>query len=246
MEAREASPFQAWARRQRFALKIDIARYFPSVDHALLKAMLRRHLKDPPLLALLDHIIDSAPVSDDDGAVHYFAGDDLFSPTQHVRGLPIGNLTSQFFANLYLNQFDHFVKERLRVPCYQRYVDDMILLANDKAQLWAWLAEIECELGLLRLRLHARKRHLCRTADGLDVLGYRVFHGHRDLRDDNAHRFARKMRGMARAYTAGRYEFADFRASICSWVGHASHADTSALQDKIFDATIFCRDSTEQ
>jgi RNA-directed DNA polymerase len=205
---------------------------------------LRRHFKDEPLLALLDHIIDEGPSKLSDSNPRYFAGDDLFSPTARRVGLPIGNLTSQFFANLYLNGLDHFIKDQLRVPGYLRYVDDMILLSDSKEQLWAWLIEIERELGVLRLSLHPRKRHLCPTADGLDVLGYRVFHGHRHLRDDNAQRFARKMRGMARAYAMGRYELADFRPSICSWLGHARHANTAALQNKIFGDTIFTRDST--
>lgn len=233
--------YQAWAQRYRYVLKIDISRYFPSVDHALLKAIVRRHLKDQALLVLLDHIIDEAPSNAIQSAPLYFEGDDLFSPTERRVGLPIGNLTSQFFANLYLNGLDHFIKERLRVAGYLRYVDDMILLSDSKEQLWAWLAEIERELGLLRLCVHSRKRHLCPTEEGLDVLGYRVFHGYRHLRDDNAHRFARKLRSMACAYAEGRFELANFRPSICSWLGHARHTDTAALQDKIFSATIFSR-----
>lgn len=236
--------YQGWAQRNRYALKLDIQRYFPSVDHDILKAQLRRYLKDPDVLNLLDRIIDHSPSAASDIAAVYFEGDDLFTPSGHRTGLPIGNLTSQLFANLYLNGFDHHVKEKLGASCYLRYVDDMIVLGDSKQALWDLLGQFEAALAKLRLRLHPRKQHLCPTLDGLDVLGFRVFPGHRELRADNATRFARKLRAMARAYAAGRYSLDDFRPSIRSWLGHAKHADTAALSAHIFDHTIFRRDST--
>jgi RNA-directed DNA polymerase len=236
--------YQYWAQRYRYALKLDISRYFPSIDHAILKGQLRRVIKDVAVLDLLDRIIDGGPATNP--PPRYFSGDDLWTPVERRVGIPIGNLTSQFFANLYLNGLDHFIKERLQAPAYLRYVDDMILLADDKAQLWAWREAIVAELGTLRLLMHPKKCHLAPTCDGLDVLGYRVFPGHRLLRNDNGHRFARKLSGMARAYAAGCYEFADFRPSIMSWIGHAGQADTLGLRKAIFGKVSFARDQAER
>jgi len=112
------SRYQSWAGQYAYALKMDIARYFPSIDHDLLKDKLRRLIKDPEVLALLEKIIDYGPPMLEDELVVYFPGDDLLTPFERRTGLPIGNLTSQFFANLYLNDFDHWIKEELRAGPY--------------------------------------------------------------------------------------------------------------------------------
>ena len=112
--------YQRWAQRYPYVLKLDVRRYFPSIDHALLKAKLRRRIADPHVVALLDQIIDGSP-ADVAGDPLYFPGDDLLTPAERQRGIPIGNLTSQFFANLYLDDLDHWLKEQCRVPAYLRY-----------------------------------------------------------------------------------------------------------------------------
>ncbi|MDR4488197.1 MAG: reverse transcriptase/maturase family protein, partial [Nitrospirales bacterium] len=114
--------YQAWCRTYRYVLKMDIRHYFPSIDHDLLKEKLRRRIKDARVLALLDRIIDGSPHTD--SACGYFPGDDLFTPLTRCVGIPIGNLTSQFFANLYLDDLDHFIKQALQIRPYLRYVDD--------------------------------------------------------------------------------------------------------------------------
>ena len=118
-----------WLRdRHRHVLRGDIYRYFPAIDHEVLKADLRRRIACQRTLAVLDHIVDA---SNPQEPVHlYYPGDDLFTPFERRRGLPIGNLTSQLFANVYLDRFDHFVTEVLRAP-YLRYVDDFALFADD-------------------------------------------------------------------------------------------------------------------
>ncbi|MFH1567835.1 MAG: reverse transcriptase/maturase family protein, partial [Gemmatimonadota bacterium] len=109
-------------RRSRYALQCDIRRYFPSIDHAILYGQMERRIKDPEVLWLVRRIIDS---SNPQEPVHtYFPGDDLFTPFERRKGLPIGNLTSQFFANVYLDGLDHFAKRRLGCRSYIRYVDD--------------------------------------------------------------------------------------------------------------------------
>ena len=237
---RAVDRYQAWARRYAYALKLDVARYFPSIDHELLKAQLRRHLKDPAALWLFDLIIDRSPPFPDE-PMAYFPGDDLFTPLARRTGIPIGNLTSQFLANLYLNGLDHFVKQELRAPAYLRYVDDMLLLSDSKAELHAWRRAIEERLQALRLRIHPRKANVFRVCDGVDVLGYRVFPGYRLLRNDNGHRFARRLRGFAAAYRRGTMDWQDFDPSVRSWIGHAGQADTLGLLTKLFAATVFTR-----
>lgn len=232
--------YQAWSRQYRYAMKLDVKRYFPSIDHALLKAALARHIKDREVLRLLARIIDTGPRNDGDGPV-YFPGDDLFTPLQHGLGIPIGNLTSQFFANLYLNDFDHWVREELRVPAYLRYVDDMVFLANDKARLHAVRSAVEEKLAALRLRIHPDKAQVVPTSVGLDMLGYHVFPGFRRLRNDNGRRFAHKLRRYARAYRCGVMDWSAVNSRVQSWIGHAAQADTLGLRRAIFREVCFTK-----
>lgn len=123
--------FQTYLQKYKYVLKCDIRKYFPSIDHQILKQKVRRKIADEQTLWLIDTIIDNSNLQEE--VFDYFPGDDLFTPSERRRGLPIGNLTSQFFANVYLNDFDHFVKEKLRCQAYERYVDDFVLLVNDKS-----------------------------------------------------------------------------------------------------------------
>jgi retron-type reverse transcriptase len=231
--------YQAWARRNAYALKMDVTQYFPSIDHANLKAKLRRRIKDVRVLALLDRIIDTSP--EIEGAPLYFPGDHLLTPLERRRGIPIGNLTSQFLANLYLDDLDHFVQQALKIKTYLRYVDDMVVLDDDKMRLDEIRDAVRERLAAERLLLHPRKAHISPTADGLNLLGYRMFPNHRCLRNDNGHRFSRRLRGFARAYAAGRVTLADIDPSVQSWIGHALHADTERLRARIFSRTVFRR-----
>ena len=211
---------------------MDVRHYFPSIDHDLLKEKLRRRLKDHGVLDLLDRIIDGSPTLASETC--YFPGDDLFTPLARRVGIPIGNLTSQFFANLYLDDLDHFIKQELQIRPYLRYVDDMVVLGHDKGRLAEIRTAVRDRLAVDRLRLHPHKAHITRVADGLNLLGYLVFPTRRRLRNDNGHRFARKLRGMARAFGAGRLKWARVVASTQSWIGHAQHADTEGLRRGIF------------
>jgi RNA-directed DNA polymerase len=235
------SRYQAWARRYTYALKMDIARYFPSVDHGLLKAKLRRYIKDHDVLDLLDRIVDLSPPSPDRLPLTHYPGDDLFTPLERRAGIPIGNLTSQFLANLYLDDFDHFVKDELRVHAYLRYVDDMVILDDDKSRLAELRALVAERLQHERLRLHPCKAQVCPTGGGLDLLGYRIFPNRRRLRNDNGWRFVRKLRGFAEDYARFRVDFADFNPAVQSWIGHARHADTQGLRRRLFSDIVFVR-----
>ena len=136
-------------------------------------------------------------------------------------GIPIGNLTSQFFANLYLDNFDHWVKHKLKAKAFLRYVDDMVLLSNDKEKLHDWREAIREQLIEERLVLHPRKAHIYRTRDGLNLLGYLMHRNYRLLRNDNGYRFRRRLQNFARGYRQGILAWDDFDPSVQSWIGHA-------------------------
>ena len=236
--------YQAWAQTYRYVLKMDIQQYFPSIDHGMLKEKLRRRIKDARVLDLLDCIIDSSPQSTVD--LQYFPGDDLLTPLNRRTGIPIGNLTSQFFANLYLSDFDHAIKQQLHVRPYLRYVDDMVVLDHDTRRLAEIRAAVRERLAIERLRLHPRKAHISAVADGLNLLGYVVYPTRRRLRSDNGHRFARKFRRMAVAYREGRLGWDKVVASRQSWIGHAQHADTEGLRRAIFSQAVFTRGTGQE
>ena len=133
---------QHFTRSFRFALSCDIRQFFPSLDHEILLATLARKVTDPDVLRLGTLILASGrDILSGEYNTVWFPGDDLFAALR-PRGLPIGNLTSQFWANCYLNAFDHFVKRELRCPGYVRYVDDFVLFADDKRPLWEWKARL--------------------------------------------------------------------------------------------------------
>jgi len=233
--------YQAWAKCYTYVLKLDISRYFPSIDHLILREQLQNKLKDTSVLWLFDQILQYAPNTSCKEVV-FFKHDDLLTQQQRRRGLPIGNLTSQFFANLYLNEFDYFVKEKLKVKAYLRYVDDMVLLSNSKQQLHEWHQDIIDKLDEVRLKIHPRKANVFMAKKGVDILGYHVYPDYCLLRNDNGHRFARKLRKFSQMYAIGELNWNDFKPSVQSWIGHASQADTYGLRKAIFNKVVFKRE----
>ncbi len=229
---------QQFARRYTYVLKADVRKYFPSIDHAILKDRFARRIKDPNVLWLVSTIIDHS--NPQTPAIMWFPGDDLFTPTERRRGLPLGNQTSQFFANVYLDPLDHFVTNRLRLS-YVRYVDDFLVFSNDKQRLQQARAQISQFLDRLRLRIHEDKSVVSPTRDGIRFLGYRVFATHRVLAKENVRRFRRRMRWMQRSFADGRLSMADIRPRIMSWISHARQADTYRLRADIFSNMPFQR-----
>jgi RNA-directed DNA polymerase len=154
----------------QYCLKLDIKKFYPNIDHAILKQLLRRKFKDQDLLWLLDEIIDSAD------------------------GVPIGNYLSQYFANFYLTYFDHWLKEVKGVKYYFRYADDLVFLHSDKNYLHQLLAEIRQYLGAeLKLSIKCNYQLFPVAARGIDFVGYVVYHTHALLRKSIKQRFARMM-----------------------------------------------------
>jgi len=189
--------------------------------------MLHRRLADTATGWLIDRIIDGS--NDQEFVCDYFADDDLLTPISRRRGLPIGNLTSQFFANFYLSPFDHFIKERLGCKAYVRYVDDFALFSNSKRQLQDWRSALARFLESYRLKLHPRHVQISPSYVADRFLGQVVCRSHRRLTGENVRRFRRRL------HSWGRHPPAHLRARVASWVGHARQADTRGLLKSLRD-----------
>jgi retron-type reverse transcriptase len=215
-------------------LKADIAKYFPSIDHAVIKALIRRRIVCRPTLALLDAIIDSA------NQVH-----DVYGV-----GLPIGNLTSQLCANIYLHELDEFVKHGLREKNYIRYMDDFIIVHHDKDHLHRQRARIEVFLhNRLRLRTNAKTQVFpvgLLRGRALDFLGYRIWPTHRKLRRSSIQRIKSTLREMRTLYADGRISLQRVGQSVRSWVEHAKHANTWLLRNHTLQAFSFAPPDRQQ
>lgn len=237
--------FVHFVRTSHYVLQCDIRKYFPSLDHKILKTMIRRKIKCPDTLWLIDTIIDGSNPQGTD--MEYFSGDDLLTPLERRKGLPIGNLTSQFFANFYLSGFDHFVKEQLKVRKYLRYVDDMALFADDRAFLAETRLAIEAYLATLRLKIHPIKSQLFATRHGANFVGFRVLpcgdFFPRDVRirvrNRNLQRARQRLRQLQQDYTAGHLSLAELIQRLQSWEAHLLHGDTQQLRRDIFEHLVF-------
>ncbi|MGH7492823.1 MAG: reverse transcriptase domain-containing protein [bacterium] len=219
---------QQFMHRAKYVLKLDLRQYFPSIDHQILKQLIRRVINDAEILWLIDTIIDGSNPQVETN--WYFPGDDLFTPFGRRRGLPIGNLTSQFFANVYLNPFDHFVKEDLRCRMYARYVDDAVILGDSPAYLQSLVPVSQAYLDRFRLLLYHKKCQIRPVHQGQRFLGQIVFPTYRLLARENVRLFARRMRHMQRLYQITRVTLPEIRQSLMSWLGHARQANTWALR----------------
>jgi retron-type reverse transcriptase len=201
--------------------KADIAKYFQSIDHGILKSLLRKRIACKQTLALLDHIIDSANV------LHGTPG----------VGLPIGNLTSQLSANIYLHELDEFVKHGLREPHFGRYMDDFYVVHHDKAHLQSVRIKVEAFLES-HLRLHTNHKTQVFPLGMLhgrafDFLGYRIWTTHRRVRKSSIHRITQTLRKLQKQYAVGLVSLERIGQSVTSWVAHATHADALGLRTKL-------------
>jgi RNA-directed DNA polymerase len=236
---RALARFIKFARSSRYILQCDIKKYFPSIDHEILKQIIRRKIKCQDTLWLIELIIDSS--NPQETVIEYFPGDDLLTPILRRHGLPIGNLTSQFFSNLYLSNFDHFIKEKLGVKKYLRYVDDFALFSDDQEFLVQARQEIEQYLVNLRLKAHPIKSQLFETRHGANFVGFRVLPDRVRVRNDNLRRARRRFKQLQVDYGRGEVSFKDLLQRLQSWSAHLEHGDTYRLREDIFSQYTFTR-----
>ena len=209
---------QWFARKYPFYLQLDIRKYFQSVDHAILKALLLRKLKDRRLLDLLFDIIDAPYPGRSPG-----------------KGIPIGNLTSQHFANLYLSPLDHCVRQNLKPGGYLRYMDDLLLFGESKCRLNGYHSELTAFLGH-RLALDVKSDGTLNApvAQGIGFLGVRVFPGLIRLDRRGWIRFTRKYRRAVRDCEEDKISEEEFLRSANGLLGHARSANTRELRRSFF------------
>lgn len=209
---------QIFSRKNRYYLKCDIRQYFASIDHDILKAILARKFKDPDLTWLLNIILDSTQ-SDQPG-----------------KGIPIGSLTSQHFANLYLDRLDHHLKDSLGVRSYLRYMDDFILFADEKSDLHSLHSGIRIFLhDELGLELNKRVTNLAPVSDGVPFLGFRIFPDLIRLKPENKKRALNTLKSKTIAFKAGKMSEEEYSRSLMSITEHLKIADTFNLRKDIFN-----------
>lgn len=210
----------------QYCLKIDIRKFYENIDHDILKAIIRKKIKDKDVLWLLDDIIDSHP------------------------GVPIGNYTSQFFANLYLSYFDHYIKEVLRVKHYFRYCDDIILLADSKEFLWYCLRKIKEYLLTLKLEIKPNYQ-VFKIAEthksagrGVDFVGFVFYKKHTLIRKSIKKRIKQKIKHLDKVLTVK-----SLKQELCGWFGWLKYSDSvtltrTLLDNKYYDKKLLWRKTT--
>lgn len=229
---------QNWLRKtdrkqERFYyLKLDISKYFYRVDHEILMGILQRKIADKDLLHVLSVIINcedthfGLPLGADVGNVAY---DELLGEV----GLPIGNLTSQMFANLYLNELDQHCKHKLRLHYYIRYMDDIIILHHDKK----YLEEVKRDIaGFLEEKLHLQlnnKTCIRPTSMGIEFVGFRVWSTHIKLRKKTAKKMKKRLKYLFTAYAAGEVDRETLDRSIASYRGILKHFNSYGLRQDL-------------
>ncbi len=215
--------FTKWARGTGHVLTMDVKKYFPSIDHQVLNELLRGRIKDPDLLWLTELIIDGSNAQDP--TEDHFPGDDLFAPSERRKGLPIGNLTSQFPANVFLDPIDHFITARLGAQRYLRYMDDMAICDPDKGRLRVFRAAIRERLLQSRLRLNEGKSRLRNIKEGVAFVGFVVRPTNLRLSQTAVRRNRRRQRALQGPGVSPE----QLAASDQAWRAHVRHGDTSGL-----------------
>lgn len=207
--------------RPCYALKCDIRKFFDSIDHKILLSILRKKIKDKDAVQLLEKVVGS-----------YTSSRESTRP----RGLPIGNLTSQIFANIYMNEFDYFIKHKLKVKYYARYTDDFVIVSSDRNYLAGLLNPIQEYLDkYLALGLHPKKVSIRKYQQGIDFLGYVVLRYYISLRTKTRRRMFRKLRERVKNHRSGLISELSLFESLRSYLGVLSHSTANQLGEKLMN-----------
>ncbi len=193
-----------------YVLKMDIKKFFYNIDHEILFKIMKNHISDKKLLNFTKLLIDS-----DDETI----------------GIPIGNYTSQFFANIYLDRLDKFIKNKLKIKYYVRYMDDFVLLVKDKEEAKKlYLVISEFLQDTLKLTLNDKSRYYPNSF-GVDFCGYRIWSTHRLIRKRSKNKIKKKINRWNKLYDENKLIKRDFVLSFNSWLGHIKHANSYTLQN---------------
>jgi retron-type reverse transcriptase len=230
---------QSYMKRNSYVLKCDIEKYFPSIDHDILLGIISRKINDKRLLQVIELIISSSP------QLSTHAGSAVLGTifaSQRRAGLPIGNLPSQFFANLYLNELDIVVKQQLCQKYYIRFMDDFLLFGNSKERLVQLRKEIVRCVDDLRLRLHPKKQEIFPLKNGIPFLGMLIKRDYRRIRRVNLQRFTKRMRRKQNEYSVNIITQTDLRQSLMAWLGYAAKANSQSLRNKLIPQFVFTKE----
>ena len=198
--------------RDFYVLKCDVSKFFYSINKQRLYEIVNRYVKDKAFMKLTK---------------------DLIYHDRNEVGIPIGNYTSQYFANIYLNELDHFVKEKLKIKYYVRYVDDFVLLLEDRNQCRVILEEIKEFLDKnLGLKLN-KKTNYFRNSQGVNFCGYKIFKTHIMLKKENKKKIKNKIKNWNKLYHKKELDLRETTLKLNSWIGHAQNADTFFLVNKM-------------
>ena len=201
-----------------YALKADIRHYFDNVDHEILLNIIKKKIRDNKVIWLVQNILDN----------HNFK--------VLGKGMPIGNLTSQFFANVYLNELDYFVKHVLKAKYYLRYVDDFVILHRSKEALEDYKRQINEFLKTIKLELHSEKSRIMPLHNGVSLLGFRIFYHYKLPRKSNIRNFEKKLIELIKDYNEGMISKEKLMESVEGWCAYAIHGNTYKLRKKLIEA----------
>lgn len=205
---------------QGYVLKADIRHYFDNVDHEVLINIIKSKVKDGKIMWLTRKILNN------------------FGTEIKGKGMPLGNYTSQFFANVYLNELDYFVKHKLRAKYYIRYVDDFVILHRNKKRLECFRDKIVEFLKELKIELHPNKTDIISLQKGVTFLGYKLFYKHKILRKRNRKYFLGKFDRYLKLYDEGIISDEQLIARLQGWFGYAQWANTYLLRKRIVEKAI--------
>lgn len=202
-------------RRSGYVLKCDIRKFFDSIDHTILRELIKKKVSDPDMIWIIDVILDS------------------FEKAQG-KGLPLGNVTSQLFANVYMNEFDQFVKHVVKANYYLRYCDDFVIVSQDKNYLKNLIPQIQQFLNEhLLLELHPHKVEIRKISQGIDFLGHIIFPFGKLVRMSTCRRMIRKVNNAKKKFLDGQISEDIFKCTIASFLGVFSHSRSKRIIAKI-------------
>lgn len=199
-----------------YCLKADIKKYFDSMNHKVLVNILEKKISDKDFIWLIRRVLDNFSI-------------------EESKGVPLGNYTSQFFANVYLNELDYFVKHELKIRYYIRYVDDFVVLHKSRLRLKYLKKRIQEFLESLDLELHPDKSEIYALRNGITFLGYRIFFKYRLLRKRNIRSFKRKFDNDLYEYKSGIITKEKLDNKINGWFGYSKHTNTYNFRQNILN-----------